>query len=259
MKPPCDVGRASRLIRQSRSSHYRGRMKGTILTLGGGGFSMSEEGSSLIDDFLLSLVRKPRPRVCFIPTASGDADEYVERFQAAFSHRAQASVLSLFGRDPWGYTDPRMLLEQDIVYVGGGSTANLLAVWKAHGLPAVLSEAAASGVVLAGISAGMNCWFEGSSTDSFGSLAALDDGLGFLPGSACPHYFGEEGRQQKYLGFVASGALPGGHAADDHVALLWRDGKLVEAVSEDDGRRAFHVTRHGDEAVETPLPVRHLG
>ncbi len=234
-------------------------MKATILTLGGGGFSMSEDGSSLIDDFLLELVAKERPSVCFVPTASGDADGYSEQFMDAFGHRADASVLSLFSHDPWGYTDPAMLLDQDIIYVGGGSTANLLAVWRVHGLPGVLASAAANGVVLAGISAGMNCWFEGSSTDSFGSLDALHDGLGFLRGSACPHYFGEEERQQKYHDFVAGGALPDGHAADDHVALLWHDGALVEAVSEEPGRQAFRVTRDGPRVVETPLHVRYLG
>ncbi len=234
-------------------------MKGTILALGGGGFSMSEDGSSLLDDFLLDLTNKKGPKVCFVPTASGDDDGYCERFMQAFSHRADASVLSLFSHDPWGWTNPTMLLDQDIVYIGGGSTANLLAVWRVHGLPEILSHAAAKGVILAGISAGMNCWFEASSTDSFGSLDALDDGLGFLRGSACPHYFGEEGRQEKYVNFIGSGALPDGYGADDHTALLWRDGELVEAVSEDRGRQAFQVRRAGDRAVEIPLSVRHLG
>lgn len=234
-------------------------MKGTILTLGGGGFSMSEDGSSLIDDFLLDLTAMKKPRVCFVPTASGDAAGYSERFMDAFSGRADATVLSLFCQDPWGYADPRTLLDQDVIYVGGGSTANLLAIWRLHGLPEILAAAAARGTILTGISAGMNCWFEGSSTDSFGSLDALPDGLGFLAGSACPHYFGEEQRQQKYLDFVASGALPGGHAADDHVALLWRDGKLSETIAERPGRKAFHVTRDGETAVEYLLDVRYLG
>ncbi len=130
-------------------------MKGTILTLGGGGFSMSEDGSSLIDDFLLDMANKKQPKVCFIPTASGDADEYSEEFLQAFSHRADTSVLSLFSHDPWGYTPPAMLLDQDIIYVGGGSTANLLAVWRVHDVPDILARAAADGVILAGISAGM--------------------------------------------------------------------------------------------------------
>lgn len=227
--------------------------------MGGGGFSMSEDGTSLLDDFLLDLAAKDHPRVCFVPTASGDDDDYSDRFMAAFEHRADASVLSLFSHDPWGYTDPTMLLDQDIIYVGGGSTANLLAVWRVHGLPDVLTRAAADGVILAGISAGMNCWFEGSSTDSFGSLDALRDGLGFLRGTACPHYFGEVGRQQRYKDFVLSGNLSSGYAADDHVALLWCDGELVEAVSEEPGRQAFRVTRDGDATVETPLRVRYLG
>lgn len=230
-------------------------MKGTILTMGGGGFSMSKNGSPLIDDFLLHMVDKERPKVCFVPTASGDDDGYSERFLQAFSERAETSVLSLVCHDPWGYSDPAMLLDQDIIYVGGGSTANLLAVWRIHGVPDILSRAAADGVILAGISAGMNCWFEASSTDSFGSLDVLADGLRYLPGSACPHYFGEEGRQEKYINFVRSGALPSGHAADDHVALLWRDGELVEAVSEEEGRQAFLVTSAG----ETPISVRYLG
>lgn len=234
-------------------------VNGTILTLGGGGFSMSEDGSSLLDDFLLSLTGKERPKVCFVPTASGDSADYTERFLKAFEGRAETSVLSLFCHDPWGYGDPAMVLDQDVVYVGGGSTANLLAVWRLHGLDERLREAAANGTVLAGISAGMNCWYEGSSTDSFGPLRALPDGLGFLPGSACPHYFGEPERQSAYHQMVGSGELPGGHAADDGVALLWREGTLVEAVSERAGGRAFRVERTADGVTETPLVVGYLG
>ena len=234
-------------------------MRGTFLTLGGGGFSMSDDGSSLIDDFLLALTGRERPKVCFVPTASGDSAEYTDRFVAAFGDRAEISVLSLFCHPPLGYTDPSTLLEQDVVYVGGGSTANLLAIWRLHGLPDLLARAAATGTIMAGISAGMNCWYEGSSTDSFGPLAALPDGLGFLPGSACPHYFGEEERQGRFHEFIASGALPDGHAADDFVALLWRDGELVDVVAEQPDGHAFRVTREGDEAMETPLPVRFLG
>jgi dipeptidase E len=234
-------------------------MRGTILALGGGGFSMSDDGTSALDDFLLELSGADRPRVCFVPTASGDADVYSRQFETAFAGRAETSVLSLFCHEPWGWSDPRMLLEQDVVYVGGGSTANLLAVWRLHGLPDVLAQAAAQGTVLAGISAGMNCWFAGSSTDSFGPLAPLHDGLGFLDATACPHYLGEPGRRERYLGWVADGSLAGGYAVDDHVALLFRDGELVEAVTERPGRPAFRVDRDGSGgAVEADLPVRPL-
>lgn len=207
--------------------------------------------ASLIDEFLLGLTGKERPRVCFIPTASGDAASYVERFHDAFDQRAEASVLTLFSP----YVEPREVLDQDIVYVGGGSTANLLALWRLHGVDRYLVEAAESGTVLAGISAGMNCWFEASSTDSFGPLAPLADGLGMLAGSACPHYFGEAGRAEKFRSWVAEGSLPEGYAADDGVALLWRDGELVDAVSERPDGSAFRVTRDS----ETPIDVRYLG
>lgn len=220
---------------------------------------MSEDGTSFIDDHLLAMTGVERPKVCFIPTASGDAVGYGERFEAAFWQRAQTSVLSLFCQDPWGYSDPRMLLDQDLIYVGGGSTANLLAVWRLHGLPEILREAARRGAVLAGISAGMNCWFEASSTDSYGPLAPLRDGLGFLPGGACPHLLGEEGRKESLLRWVASGELPTTHAADDHVALVWRDGELIEAVAEAPEGLALRVERSGDAAVEHRIPVRQLG
>lgn len=221
---------------------------------------MSDDGTSAIDDFLLDLTGRSRPRVCFVPTASGDADGYGQQFETAFAGRAQTSVLSLFCHDPWGYADPSVLLDQDVVHVGGGSTANLLAVWRLHGLPDLLEQAAANGTVLAGVSAGMNCWFTGSSTDSFGPLAPLADGLGLIDASACPHYLGEPGRREQYLGWVADGSLVPGFAADDHVALLFRDGELVEAVGERPDRPAFRVDPHGaGGAVETAIPVRQLG
>lgn len=219
---------------------------------------MSDDGTSLIDDYLLELTGAAKPRVCFVPTASGDSDSYSRRFEAAFAGRAETSVLSLFCQDPWGYTDPRMLLDQDLVYVGGGSTANLLALWRLHGLTEILREAASNGTVLAGISAGMNCWFEASSTDSFGPLAPLADGLGFVKGSACPHYLGEPDRREKYLSWVATGALPDGYAVDDYAAIVMRDGSLHEAIAERPGQPVFRVERAGDEAIEHAIPVRVL-
>ena len=233
-------------------------VSGTIVAMGGGGFSMEE--SPLLDDHVLSLSRRPdRPRVCFVPTASGDAASYADRFLAAFpAERAEASVLTLFTRT---VSDLRaFVLAQDVVYVGGGSTANLLAVWRLHGLDEVLREALAEGVVGAGISAGMNCWFEGSVTDTFGpGLRPLADGLGFLAGSACPHYDGEPERRPTFQAAVASSALPAGVAADDGCALVFRDGALVEAVSSRPEARAYRVERVDGDADEQPLEVRHLG
>lgn len=219
-----------------------------------------EPENPLLDDFLVSSCRRPGDaRVCFVPTASGDSPGYVERFRDAFEGRATTSVLSLFSRD---VTDLRaFVLDQDVIYVGGGSTVNLLAVWRAHGLDMILRDALAAGVVLAGISAGMNCWFDASLTDSFGPdrLDPLHDGLGLIEGSACAHYDGEEMRRPAYLDLVRSDTLPAGFAADDGCALLFRDGHLAEAVSSRPGSRAFHVQRTDGRVAEQPIAVRHLG
>ena len=186
-------------VSTSESTAFRG----TIVALGGGGFSMSETGESAVDDELLLMARRRTSaeicrstsagvsrrndaseltRVCFVPTASGDSRDYIERFEAAFEGRAQTHVLSLFGQSPWDFQDPAMLLGMDLIYVGGGSTANLLSLWRRHGVDELMKTAAAGGTILAGISAGANCWFDASSTDSFGPLAPLNDGLGFLRG-----------------------------------------------------------------------------
>ena len=220
-----------------------------------------EPDNPLLDDFLLSLVRRRpgRPRVCFVPTASGDAEGYVERFRTSFHGKAETSVLRLFTPHP---DDLRaFVLEQDAIYVGGGSTANLLAVWRVHGLDEIFTEACAEGVVLAGLSAGMNCWFDASVTDSFGTeLRPLHDGLGLVDGSACPHYDGEELRASTYRRLVAEG-FPAGHAADDGCGLLFEDGKLVDVVSSRPGADGYFVDRPAEdrEVVERPLGSRYLG
>ncbi|MDT7576917.1 MAG: dipeptidase [Pseudonocardiales bacterium] len=227
-----------------------------IVALGGGGFSMEPE-NPVLDDHVLALAGVPRPRVLFVPTASGDSAEYIGRFRDAFpAERAEASVLTFFERT---VEDLRALvLAQHVVYVGGGSTANLLAVWRLHGLDTVLFEAYAAGVVLAGISAGMNCWFAASVTDSFGPrLAGLPDGLGLLPFSACPHYDGEEQRRPTYRRLVAEG-FPGGYAADEGAALVFTDGTLTEVVASRAGAGGYRVERVDGAVRETPLPGRLL-
>ena len=147
------------------------------------------------------------------------------------------------------------VLSQDVIYVGGGSTANLLAVWRVHGLDAILREAWEAGVVLCGISAGMNCWFEQSVTDSFGALAPLTDGLGLLAGSACPHYDGEGERRPAFRRLIEAGELSGGWAADDGAALVFDGTEVDEVVASRRGARAYRVERGREE----PLPVRFLG
>ncbi|MGW7682697.1 Type 1 glutamine amidotransferase-like domain-containing protein [Kribbella sp. NPDC054772] len=230
-----------------------------VVALGGGGFSMEPE-NLLLDDYVLSLVPKGRkPRVCFVPTASGDSEGYSDRFLAAFGpERAEATVLSLFKRSV-GDLDA-FVLEQDVVYVGGGNTANLLAIWRLHGLDVALEKAYRAGVVMAGISAGMNCWFEASVTDSFDTngCGPLDDGLGLLPGSACPHYDGEALRRDTFLGLVESG-FPEGYAAEDGVALHFTNGRLANVVSSRPDTAAYSVRRSDAGVSEERLPARYLG
>jgi len=186
-----------------------------VIVAMGGASLRPEDYDPRLNDFVLSLARRERPRVCFVGTASGDAPEYVANFYRAFSghHDCVPSDLGLFSRT---VADLRsFVLGQDVVWVGGGNTASLLAVWRMHGLDLVLREAWEAGVVLCGVSEGMNCWFEGSTTDSFGpTLAPLKDGLGILAGSCCPHYDSNEQRRPIYRGAVDRGELGPGYAAD---------------------------------------------
>jgi peptidase E len=232
----------------------------TIVAMGGNG--LEEPYNALVDDHVLALARqtrgRERPRVCFLPTASGDSQAYVAAFYAAFAQRSEASHLGLFGRTVEDLE--RFVLDQDVIYVGGGNTANMLAVWRVHGLDRILARAWDEGVVLAGTSAGANCWFESSSTDSFGPLAALNDGLGFLAGSHSPHYDGEPGRRPLFNRLIGQGLLPDGYASDDGAALVFRDRVLVEAVASLPEARAYRIVRGPDgRAVETELPTRYLG
>jgi dipeptidase E len=231
--------------------------------MGGGGFSM-EPDNPLLDDFVLSLVRRKRPRVCFVPTASADSPMYIAKFYRAFATRCDATDLTLFDppslpRNPPLTSDlASFVAHQDIFYVGGGNTAHMLALWRVHGLDELLRRAWRGGAVLAGISAGMLCWFEDGLTDSFGGLERLHDGLGFIRGSACPHYDGEPGRRDAYREAIASGMRPG-FAADDGVALHFVGRRLEEAVSSRPDAAAYRVAMRRGEVVETRLPVRYLG
>lgn len=177
-----------------------------------------ESQAVLLKDYIFSLTDSPRPKVCFIPTATGDSADSIVSFYSAFPADRYLPVhLSLFNRT---IKDLRLyVLAQEVIVVAGGNTANLLAIWRTHGLDSILCEAWQGGTILCGWSAGGLCWFEGGSTDSFGrDLSPIDNCLGFLPGSFCPHYDSEERRRDTYHQFVAEG-LPGGWALDNGTAL----------------------------------------
>ncbi len=217
-----------------------------------------EPKNPLLDDYVLSLAGKDDPHICFLATASGDSREYIANFYEAFTRRpCRPAHLTFFERT---VRDLRsFVLAQDIIFVGGGSTANMLAVWRLHGMDGILREAWEAGVVLAGISAGSICWFQAGLTDSFGALDGWHDGLGFLPGSNCPHYDGEPGRRPLFEALIARGELPDGIAADDGAALRYAGTDLAEVVSSREGARAWRVERRGSEAVTTEIVPRYLG
>jgi dipeptidase E len=230
-----------------------------ILALGGHDFT-SRPPDRAVCELLLRLAGErggERPRICILPTASGDTSEQIGRFYAAFGERScEPSDLSLFrlGRRPMALRDH--LLAQDLIYVGGGSMVNLLAVWEAHDIASILSLAWRRGTVLAGQSAGAMCWFEAGVTKSSGKpLVAA--GLGLLSGSLCVHYNNQPERRAAYLAAVGDG-MPGGYGLDDYAGLLWEGDGTPSAVTARRGARAYRVCAREDSVAESPLPARFL-
>ncbi len=246
----------------------------TIVAMGGGGFSM-EPDNLLLDEYLLAVADVDRPSVCFLPTAAADPAEHVQKFHAAFGGLgAQTSHLEL----PWesatdglpeegrpigapSVADPAAhLASMDVIYVGGGNTRRMLAVWRAYGLDRALRRIWEDGrAVLAGLSAGSICWFEQGVTDSIPGALTPMDALGFLRGSHCPHYDGEAERRPAYERLVGDGTLLPGMAADDGCALLYRGSELMDVVSSRRAAAAWRVDRAGGDGVSRRTAARYLG
>lgn len=225
--------------------------------MGGGGFTMEPGGSSL-DDFVLRLGRRAIPRICFLATASGDLNEQIVGFYGAYGDRpCEPAHLSLFRLGTRPVDVEALLLAQDVIYVGGGSMRNLIAIWRTHDLDRILRRAWESGVVLAGLSAGAMCWFEGGVSKSGGRPEATA-GLGMLPGSLSVHDDSEPERRPAYLAAVAAGTLPDGYAVDDGVGLLYRGRRLERIVAARPGMRCRRVLRRAGGAVEEPVEVELL-
>jgi dipeptidase E len=227
-----------------------------IIALGGGGFSMEPE-NPLLDLYILIQAGKSNPKICYVPTASGDADICIKWFYDFFKQQVcQPSHLSLFKpptRDLEGF-----LLDKDIIYVGGGNTKNLLALWKEWHLDTFMRKAWEQGIVLAGISAGSICWFEEGVTDSYGDKLEPLKCLGFLKGSNCPHYDGEADRRPAYQQFVTSHQIKPGIAADDGVAIHYIDQEISKIVSSRPNAKAYQVY-FDKEVKELELETVYLG
>ena len=229
-----------------------------VVAFGGGGFSM-EAGNALLDEYVLAATGVERPKVCFLPTASGDADHYIVRFYRHFgARRCEASHVSLFRRDCGAPEPGSHLLEQDLVYVGGGCVRSMLGAWRAHELDHVLRRAWASGVVMCGLSAGSLCWFEQGLTAFHGEEGRPVAGLGLLMGSNAVHYDKEPRRRPDYQAAIRAGMAPG-WAADDGAAVHFVGAGLARVVSSRPKAGAYRVERAGGDVVETPLATEYLG
>ena len=223
----------------------------------GGGVLLPDTGNFKMEEYIVAASGKQKPRVLFVPTASGDDAGSIARFYESYARFGGAlSVLSFFRRPPVDFRG--FVLSHDIVHVGGGNTRSMLAVWRDWGMDAVLREAYASGIVLCGSSAGSICWFDEGVTDSLAGDLTRMACLGFIAGSNCPHYDGERERRPAYHRLVGAGAIGDGIACDDGVGLHFIDGGLHAIPSARPGARAYRVARNGAGAVEKPLDVLQL-
>lgn len=227
-----------------------------IIAMGGGGFSM-EPDNPLLDRYILKEAKTANPKICFLPTASGDSEQYISRFYSFFNDQnCDPSHLSLF--NPPSRDLESFVLEKDILYVGGGNTKNLLALWKEWGLDSILRKAWEEGVILAGLSAGAICWFEQGVTDSYGDGLEPINCLGFLKGSNCPHYDGETERRPAYHKLMETNKLHSGIALDDGVAIHYKEKEIHKIVSSRLNAKAYSVSLEKG-ITERELHAEYLG
>ncbi|MGI8802636.1 MAG: Type 1 glutamine amidotransferase-like domain-containing protein [Solirubrobacteraceae bacterium] len=234
-----------------------GERTARIVAIGGGGFGSGARDRAL-DAYVAELAGPGNPRICLLPTASGDPHEQINRFDAAFGRLGcRTSHLSLFRLGDRPVAVRQHLLEQDAIYVGGGSLLNLIAIWRAHGLDRILEEAWRSGILLCGVSAGSMCWFEAGITRSHGKPRA-SGGLGFLTGSNCVHYDADPPRRPSFHDNIRRRGIPAGFGVDDGAALVFAEGELAEVVTARPAAGACRVELVEHRLVETRLEARLL-
>ena len=228
-----------------------------IIAMGGGGFSMEPE-NLLLDTYILNQSKKEQPEICFVPTASGDQELYIKRFYQSFTElKCVPSHVSLF--EPNFADLEKYIMGKDILYVGGGNTRNMLVLWKEWGLDDILKKAYHNGIVLAGLSAGSICWFEEGLTDPLNGPLYKINGLGFLRGSHCPHYDGEEKRRASYHRLLTRKVISAGYAVDDGAALHYIDEKISKTISSRLEARAYYLKNEKGRIVEERMDAVYLG
>jgi dipeptidase E len=228
-----------------------------ILALGGHDFDR-RPGNDAISDLIVELAESPRPKICLLPTASGDPEDQIARFRRSFAERdCVPEAISLFrlGENPVDLREE--LLNQDVIYAGGGSMVNLIAIWRAHALDEILRECWREGILIVGQSAGGMCWFQGGITSSQGE-PAVAGGFGVLPGSACVHYLSEPVRRRAFLRAIAAGELEPGLGLEDQTGALFEDTELTETISAREGAAVWEIARQNAGTREIELHSRQL-
>lgn len=236
-----------------------------IIALGGGGFSMEPE-NPLLDNYILQSAKTKKPKICFLPTASGDSQNYIERFYKCFDKKeCEPKHLSLFKIPTTDLED--YILTSDIVYVGGGSTTNMLLIWKHWGVDNYLKKAYQNETILTGLSAGSICWFEEGVSEVIDNLEipslkrhAIVKGLGFLSSSHCPHFDGEEYRKPIYEKWILKNEIKSGYGVDDGVGLHFDDGKFKRAISSRPNGRCYFLSKgKSNDLLSTEIIPNYLG
>lgn len=231
-------------------------MKKQIIALGGGGFSMTPE-NPLLDNYILAQANSKKPKICFLGTASGDAASYSDRFMHHFSKKnCIPNRLSLFKGAFKSLEET--ILNQDIIYVGGGNTRNMLALWREWYLDEILFKAYNKGIILSGLSAGAICWFEEGLTDSVPFQLNKLECLGFLKGSCCPHFDGETERQESYKSKILSSEMKAGFAIDDSVGIHFINGEIHQVISAETEAKAYYYANKNGNLKQQILNPKYL-
>ena len=228
---------------------------GDIIAIGGGGFGRDPEDRT-IEEYILNQSSCPKPKICFFPTASAENIDYVKNYYKAFSKlNCEPIDISLFSRTP---DLKRYIEESDIIYIGGGNTKSMLAVFYEWGIDQLLLEAYHSGKILAGVSAGAICWFKLGITDSWESQLKVLDCLDMLPGCCCPHYNGEEDRKPSVFNMISENKISSCYAIEDGAALHYKNSKLLTGISFYEGAKAFEISKSNETIIESPIQMTSI-
>ena len=226
-----------------------------IIAIGGGGFGRNP-GNGKIEQYILNQSNSDSPKICFIPTATGDDESYKESYYSTMSKlNCVPTHLDFFKRTP---DIEKLILEQDVIFVGGGNTKSMLAVWREWGLEKILKKAYLNGVIMNGVSAGAICWFEKGITDSWAKELKVLDCLGFIQGNCCPHYDEEAERKPALSKFITNKKISNCYAIDGGCALHIKNNKTFKAISFQGNKNSFFVEYKNKEVIESIISVADI-